>query len=187
MAGSDSKVGDADYRPLGVPWREDHEILARIRQVEALRFNGLTYGEIAKELGISIATVWLDFKRSDELAREYTARDVEAIRADFVKDLLKLRDRALEYAGVDLDLEHAVLFDTDAKGAPRPVIRPEKGGVSFRGSKSQALAVARAATMDAAKLLGIVVDKATLTDAKGNDVDLAAILGEARDKVAKDG
>ena len=64
------------------------------------------------------------------------------------------------------DLERAVLFGEavpDANGQALSVYRDEKGSAVFRGQKAQALGVARQAIMDAAKLLGLVIDKQQLS------------------------
>jgi hypothetical protein len=72
--------------------------------------------------------------------------------------------------------------DAPASESPKPeprktsVLRDHRGSAQFRGQKAASLGVARQATMDKAKLLGLVVDKVAPTNAAGEDIPLDELM-----------
>jgi hypothetical protein len=178
-----------------VPWRRDSLILARLQDVERRHLKGETNVAIAEALGVDEATVRNDLKRLNELWLERTAAAQDDNRARILAELEDVRVRALEAAEWDQMCERAVLFndlpETDAttpdgEPARRSVYRDAKGSAQFRGNKAAALAQARQATMDKAKLLGLVVDKAALTDTHGEDLPLADLMERFNRRREKD-
>lgn len=170
-------------RPL--PWRRDPEILARLRIVDRMRLKGATQAEIATACNVSEATVRDDLKRANELWLDRLGDDQATHRASVLAELEDVRIRALEAAEWDQMCERAVLFDDldepeattlDGKPAKRSVYRDAKGSAQFRGNKVAALAQARQATMDKAKILGIDVSKVALTDSQGDDIGLDELM-----------
>lgn len=168
-----------------IPWRRDPVILERLPRVERLHLAGRSNVAIAAEVGISEATVRDDLGRLRDLWLERTSTAQDENRARVLAELEDVRVRALEAAEWDQMCERAVLFDdlpepdaTTLDGEPtrRSVYRDAKGSAQFRGNKAAALAQARQAVMDKAKLLGLVVDKAALTDTKGEDIPLDALM-----------
>jgi DNA-binding Lrp family transcriptional regulator len=147
------------------PWREDATILTRLRQVEPLHIHRLSNREIGRRLGVSEMTIRRDVERLHELWLERTAADQSVLRAQVIAELDDVADRALKAAEWDHQAEMAVLYGVGVEidGQPRQVYRDVKGAAQFRGQKAAALAVVRAARMDKAKVLGIVVDKPELT------------------------
>jgi hypothetical protein len=106
-------------------------------------------------------------------------------------ELEDVRVRALEAAEWDQMCERAVLFDdlgaddeelassgddTFRGRRGSKVHRDAKGSAQYRGQKAQSLNVARQATMDKAKLLGIDVNKVALTDSQGDDITLDELV-----------
>jgi hypothetical protein len=171
--------GSADSRGRKrVAWRRDPAILARLPRVERLHLAGRTLVAIGAEVGISEATVRDDLKRVQELWRERAGGDIADQRAQIIAELDDTRRRALEAAEWDQMCERAVLFggSIEDEDGPNSVYRDKKGSAQFRGNKAAALAQARQATMDKAKLLGLVVDKAALTDGAGDDIPLDALM-----------
>jgi hypothetical protein len=150
-------------RGKGVNWRRSPKIMDRVAKVQELTLAGVFNTEIARQLGIAESTVRLDQKRGEQLHLEQTADTIGDLRAEKIKQLSDLYQRALAAAEFDEATERAVVFGHDADGAPVYVERPDKGSVSFRGSKAQSLNVARQALMDQAKLMGIVIDKVETT------------------------
>ncbi len=155
----------ANYRRVGKPWRTDPEVLERLRQVEPLHLRRLSGRQIAARLGVSEATIREDLKRLAQLWRERIQGEQAQLRAQIVAELDDTRERALAAAEWDEACERAVLFDTalpadlaDAVGGRRAgrVWRDHKGAAQFRGQKAAALNVARQATMDKAKVLGVI-------------------------------
>lgn len=159
-----------------VHWRRDPVILARMRNVERRHLKGETNVAIAEALGVDEITIRRDLDRLRELWLEQTKEDQSTIRAQVVAELDDTRRRAIEAAEWDQDCEEAVLFGNGR------VYRDQKGSAQFRGQKAQALNVARQATMDKAKVLGIVVDKVAPTDADGKTLDLASLVLLAREQ-----
>lgn len=142
-----------------VHWRKDGVILARLPDVERRHLAGDTNLAIAAVLGVDESTIRLDLKRLAELWIERIKQDQETLRGAAVAELADVRRRALAAATFDEQAERAVLYGVDSAGNPVDVARDAKGGVQFRGNKAAALNVARQATMDQAKVLGIVVEK----------------------------
>jgi hypothetical protein len=150
-----------------------------------MRLAGKTQAEIARAVGISEATVRDDLKRLQELWKERIQNEQADLRAQIVAELDDTRLRALEAAEWDQLCERAVLFDdlpedtaTTLEGQPakRSIYRDAKGSAQFRGNKAGALQAARQATMDKAKVLGLVVDKVAPTNAAGDDIPLAELM-----------
>lgn len=194
---SDEVCEQGSASPRGrksVPWRRDPVILARLPRIERLHLANRTNVAIAAEVGISEATVRDDLKRLRELWLERTAAAQDDNRARALAELEDVRVRALEAAEFDEMCERAVLFDqgpddSDAdddeelpsertfRGRRRSSVhRDAKGSAQFRGNKAASLAQARQAVMDKAKLLGLVVDKAALTDTQGDDLPLDELM-----------
>jgi hypothetical protein len=148
-----------------VPWRRDPVILARLPRVERLHLAGRPNTAIAAQIGVSEATVRDDLKRIQEMWRERTGADIVEQRAQMIAELEDVRVRSLEAAEFDEMCERAVLFggSIEDEDGPASVYRDKKGSAQFRGNKAAALAQARQATMDKAKLLGLVVDKADIS------------------------
>jgi hypothetical protein len=161
-----------------VPWRRDPAILARLPRVERLHLAGRPNTSIAAELGLDEKTVRNDLARLAEIWLERTATEQADARARVLAELEDVRVRALEAAEWDQMCERAVLFggSIEDEDGPNSVYRDKKGSAQFRGNKASALNVARSATMDKAKLLGLVVDKAALTDGAGDDIPLDALM-----------
>ena len=136
-----------------LPWRRDPGILARLRDVERRHLAGQTNVAIADELGVDEITVRRDLDRLRELWLEQTKESQADIRAQMLAKLEDVRVRALQAAEFDERCERAVLFGDEQ------VYRDDKGSASFRGNKAGSLAQARQATMDQAKLLGLVIEK----------------------------
>jgi hypothetical protein len=168
-----------------VAWRRDPVILARLPNIERLHLAGRSNVAIGIELDMPEATVRDDLGRLRDLWLERTATAQDENRARALAELEDVRVRALEAAEWDQMCERAVLFDDlpepeattlDGKPARRSVYRDAKGSAQFRGKKAAALAQARQAVMDKAKLLGLVVDKAALTDSQGDDLPLDELM-----------
>ena len=177
--------GPAIPRGKRIPWRRDPVILARLQVVERRHLAGDTNVAIAAGLRISEATVRDDVKRLQELWLERTASAQDENRARVLAELEDVRVRSLKAAEWDEMCERAVLFDDlpeadattlDGKPARRSVYRDAKGSAQFRGNKAAALAQARQATMDKAKILGIDVSKVAITDSQGDDIPLDALM-----------
>ena len=144
-----------------VLWRRDPVILARLRDVERRHLAGQTNVAIGDALGVDEATVRNDLKRLAELWLEQTKAEQAEQRARVLAELEDVRTRAIAAAEFDERCERAVLFGDEQ------VYRDDKGSATFRGNKAAALGQARQATMDKAKILGIVVDKASLAGPDG--------------------
>lgn len=147
------------------PWREDHAILERLRQVEPLHLRHRSNREIARQLGVSEMTIRRDLERLRELWLEQTQADQATLRAKLTADLEDVARLAQEAYAWDKQAEEAVLYgvEVDVGGRPRQVYRDEKGSAQFRGGKAQALNVLRQARMDQGKVLGVVQDKPELS------------------------
>lgn len=166
-----------------LPWRRDSVVLERLPLVERRHLAGQPNTVIALALGVDESTVREDIKRLNELWLEQTKADQADLRAEVVAELNDTRRRAISMAEWDEFCERAVLFDDssmptyerirrglihpdhplDSNGEPLRVARDEKGSAAFRGNKSGALNVARQATMDKAKVLGLIVDQVSLS------------------------
>lgn len=144
-----------------VAWRRDPAILARLREVERRHLAGQTNVAVAESLGVDETTIRRDLDRLRELWLEQTRSEQADLRARVLAELEDVRTRAIAAAEFDEQCERAVLFG-DAR-----VIRDDKGSATFRGNKAAALGQARQASMDKAKILGIVVDKASIAGPDG--------------------
>jgi hypothetical protein len=177
--GSEQGVPNSRGRK-SVPWRRDPIILARLQDVERRHLAGHTNVAIAAALNVDEATVRNDLKRLGELWLERTAADQAEQRALVLAKLEDVRTRALAAAEFDEMCERAVLFgdpiEDAEEGRRRIVYRDDKGSASFRGNKAASLNAARQATMDQAKLLGLVVDKVAPTNGAGDDIPLADLM-----------
>lgn len=172
-----------------VPWRRDPVILARLPKVERLHLAGRPNTAIAADLGLDEITIRRDLERLRELWLERTQAEQDANRARALAELEDVRVRALQAAEWDLACEKAVLFGgsvDDGDDDPLRVYRDKKGSAQFRGNKAAALKVAHDSTMSKAKILGIVVDKAALTDTKGEDLPLEDLMDRFARRRAKD-
>lgn len=171
----------ASSQPRGrkkTPWRSDPEITARLPDVERLHLNGKSNRAIAAQLGVTEMTIRRDLERIRALWLERAGDKIEHLKAQAAARLEGIYRKGLEQAEFDQAVEKAVIFDTefeDEDGSSYEVQRPEKGGVTFKGQKAQALNVARQALMDQAKILGLVVDKVAPTDAEGNSIPITVI------------
>lgn len=175
--------GSASSGRKKVSWRRDPVILARLPRVERLHFAGRSNIAIAAELDVAEATIRNDLKRLQELWLERTAGTQAEIRARVISELADIKGRAIAAAEFDEQAERAVLYgdsiDDDDPNSPvggRKVYRDDKGSATFRGQKAQALNVARQATMDIAKVSGVVVDKVAPTDSDGNTLPLEELM-----------
>jgi hypothetical protein len=136
-----------------VPWRRDPGILARLREVERRHLAGMTNVAVAEALDVDETTIRRDLERLRELWLEQTKESQADLRAQMLAKLEDVRVRALQAAEFDERCERAVLFGDEQ------IYRDDKGSASFRGNKAGSLAQARQATMDQAKLLGLVIEK----------------------------
>lgn len=162
--------GSASAGHKKVSWRRDPVILERLPLVESLHFSGRSNIAIAQALSVSEATIRNDLKRLQELWLERTAGTQDEIRSRIVSELADIKGRALKAAEFDEQAERDVLYGGDA------VYRDKKGSAMFRGQKSQALNVARQATMDIAKVQGVVVDKIAPSDGDGNTLPIEELM-----------
>lgn len=173
-----------------VSWRKDPIILSRIHTVQELRFKGLNNQKIASRLKISEGTVRLDLGRLAQLWADDISRDEKSLRAEKIAELKDIKGKAISIAEWDQMCERAVLFDEQpsddeitvlVSDPPRRMIihRDAKDAAMFRGAKAQSLDVARKATMDGAKLLGLDKDKGS-TDEGGSMAALIEILRQMR-------
>lgn len=150
-------------------------ILERLPEVERRHLLGEPGTSIAKALGLNEITIRRDLDRLRELWIERTQNKQEVMRAELVAHLEDVRRRALATAEFDEQAERAVLYGEDRNGRPLMVTRDQKGSAQFRGQKAQSLNVARQATMDEAKVLGLIVEKVAPTDADGNTLSMAQV------------
>ncbi len=183
----DDAQGMTPRNGKSVAWRRDPEIMDRLPKVERLHIRGDTTRAIAAAVGISEITVRRDIGRLNELWIEHIQQNQETLRSQVVANLEDVRRRALAAAEFDEAAERAVLYGQTAEGEYVTVERDQKGAAQFRGAKAQSLNVARQASMDQAKVLGIVVDKVAPTDANGQTLDLASLILKARDDANRDG
>lgn len=160
-----------------VNWRRDPEILERLPQIGRLHLRRVPNTRIAAQLGVAEATVRRDLERWNELWREHISQERDALTAQIVAELDDTRERALAAAEFDEQAERAVLYGlkVEIDGQAHDVRRDAKGSAQFRGNKAAAIGQARQATMDKAKLLGLVIDKAALTDKDGNALDFVTL------------
>jgi hypothetical protein len=154
-----------------VHWRRDPLILARLGEVETRYLAKWSNVAIAAALGVDEITVRRDIARLEELWKERAARAQDERRAAVLADLENVKALALAAARFDEAAERAVLYgavpdEIEEKGLR--LVYDEHGRIQFRGNKAAALAVARAAIMDAAKVQGLVIDKIMPSDEKGN-------------------
>ncbi len=177
-------------RRKSVPWRQDPVILARLPLVERRHLKGEPNTGIAVALGVDEGTIRNDIKRLRELWLDRTGAQIEDLRARKIAELQDIYHRAIDAAEFDEMCERAVLFDDPlvpnyelpASQRTIRVHRDEKGAAQFRGNKAAALAQARQAVMDQAKVLGLIVDKVAPTNGNGADLDLATLLRLAREQ-----
>jgi hypothetical protein len=181
--GSEQRVPNPRGRK-SVSWRRDPAILARLPRVERLHLAGRTNVAIAAELDVDEGTVRNDLKRLSEIWLERTATDQADNRARVLAELEDVRVRALEAAEWDQMCERAVCSTTylsrrhHSRRTSGAAIRlPRRQGLgAVPGQQGAALAQARQATMDKAKLLGIDVNKVALTDSQGDDITLDELM-----------
>ena len=165
-----------------VHWRQDPVILARLAEVEKRHLRGEANVHIAAALGLGEGTIRRDIKRLNELWLERTADEVTTLRARAIRQLEEVHRRAIAAAEFDEMAERAVLYGevpAEFDETTFRVIRDDKGSVQFRGAKAQALNVARQATMDIAKVQGLIVEKVAPTDGDGKTLDLLGLLRQA--------
>lgn len=167
-----------------VSWRHDQTIQERLLRVERLHLAKWSNRRIAAELSVDEKTIRKDLAHLSELWLDRTSATQDHLRAEALAKLEDVRVRALEAAEFDERMEWAVLTNEslgeNGQGELIKVHHDDKGGAQFRGNKSAALNVARAATMDQAKIQGIVVDKVSPTNPDGTPLDLAALILKAR-------
>lgn len=152
-----------------LPWREDPAIMVRLSKVERAHLRGDTNVAIADVLGVTEATIRNDLDRIHELWKDRITGELETLKSHAVAELEDVRRRAIAAAEFDEQAERAVLYGdsvddeeaTDLQGRPfkNRVVRDVKGSAQFRGNKAGALNAARQASMDKAKVLGIIVDR----------------------------
>ena len=152
----------ANHQGKAVHWRRDPTVLARLPQVERLHLRRVPNTTIAAQLGVAEVTIRRDIERLNELWRERISGEQATMRAQIVAELDDTRERALAQAEWDEACERAVLFG-EAHPTLGRIRTDDKGSAQFRGAKAQSTNVARQATMDKAKVLGLVVDKAEVT------------------------
>lgn len=170
-------------RHTQLPWRQDVVILARLLEVERRHLAGQPNTLIAAALGVSECIIRDDLKRLKTLWLERIGAAQEELRAQKLAELLDIKQRALTAAEFDLQAEADVLYndplapahETNTRGGRRQVVRDDHGSASFRGQKAQSLNVARQAVMDAAKLLGLVIDKAEHAGPGGGPVAIREV------------
>lgn len=136
-----------------LPWREDPAIMARLMKVERAHLRGDTNVAIGAVLGVTEATIRHDLDRIHELWKERVTGELETLKAQAVAELEDVRQRAIAAAEFDEQAERDVLYGAES------VVRDFKGSASFRGNKAGALNAARQASMDKAKVLGIIVER----------------------------
>jgi hypothetical protein len=174
-----------------LPWRRDPVILARLVEVERRNLIGERNTAIALALKVDEQTIRADLSRIRELWLEDTKAEIAALKARKVAELEEVKRQAFGAAAFDEMCERAVLFNepfVGKDGKAGRVYRDSKGSAQFRGNKAAALGQARAAIMDQAKVLGLVVDKVSPTDDEGHTLDLATLLQRARAlREARDG
>lgn len=179
-----------------VPWRRDPVVLARLPLVERRHLAGQPNTLIADALSVDESTIREDLKRLSELWLARIQGQQEGMRAQIVAELDDVRRRALHQAEWDEFCERAVLVDDPAMpdealrrlglDPALRIHRDDKGAAAFRGAKAQSLNVARQATMDKAKVLGLIVDQLALAkDLQREAEKVAAELGLDTDSKAK--
>lgn len=164
-----------------LPWRKDLTILARLPAVERRHLAGEANVTIAAALGVDEKTIRNDLDRLRTLWLERIGDTQDRLRAQIVAELDDARRRALGAAAFDEAAERAVLYGRDADGQRVSVQRDHKGSAQFRGNKAAAIGQARQASMDKAKVLGLIVDKVAPTKGDGSDLTLADLLALARE------
>lgn len=166
-----------------MPWRQDPVILARLPLVARRHLKGEPNTGIAAALGVDEGTIRNDIKRLRELWLDRTGAQIEDLRARKIAELQDIYHRAIDAAEFDEMCERAVLFDDPlvpnyelpASQRTIRVHRDEKGSAQFRGNKAAALAQARQAVMDQAKVLGLIVEKQDTT-LNGSQEFIAAMM-----------
>lgn len=169
-----------------VHWRRDPLILERLGEVETRYLAKWSNVAIAAALGVDEITVRRDIARLEELWKERAARAQDERRAAVLADLENVKALALAAARFDEAAERAVLYGEvpeDALEKGKHLVYDEHGRIQFRGNKAAALAVARAAIMDAAKVQGLVIDKIMPSDEKGELLRPITVI-EARQQAA---
>lgn len=166
-------LGDEAVKPRGrksIPWHRDPVILERMAKVQRLTLHGKSNREIGRRLGVEEGTIRLDIARLKEQWTKQIDQDAVKLRAGIIAELEDNRTLSLEAAGTDELYTRAVLFgeavpytDVDEDGNETEkwltVQYDDKGSAKFTGQKAQHLANARQASMDKAKVLGVIVDK----------------------------
>lgn len=181
---SDKQTPNRVSRAKGqLPWRRDPVVLARMVEVERRHLVGERNTTIAAALKVDEKTIRDDLKRIQELWLENTKGQIASLKAQKVAELDEVKRQAFSAAAFDEMCERAVLFNepfVGKDGKAGRVYRDSKGSAQFRGNKAGALGQARAAIMDQAKVLGLVVEKVAPTDGDGKDLDLVTLLQKAR-------
>lgn len=181
---SDKQTPKRTSRASGrLPWNRDPVVLARIVEVERRHLIGERNTAIAVALNVDEKTIRDDLKHIQEAWLEKAKDKIESLKAKKIAELDEVKRQAFAAAAFDEMCERAVLFNepfTAVDGKSGRVYRDSKGSAQFRGNKAASLGQARAAIMDQAKILGIVVDKVSPTDDQGNTLDLATLLQKAR-------
>ena len=165
-----------------VTWRRDPATLERMAHVERLRLEGVSNRVIAAQLGCNETTVRRDLARNAELWLERVGQQQDVLRAEALARYEDVRLRALEAARLDEAHARAVLYTdsfTDEAGVEHHTLRDVKGMAQYRGNKSANLNVALQAAQMQAKILGIIIDKAAVTDSAGQDINLPALMQAA--------
>ncbi len=152
-------------------------MLRRLLEVERRHLAGHPNTLIAAALEVDEKTIRDDLKRLQQLWKERIQGTQEELRAAKLAELADVKQRAIAAAEWDRDCEAAVLFNDPVEdaGGQRIVVRDGDGRAQFRGQKAQALNVARQAVMDAAKILGIVIDKAEVSGKDGAAIPINLI------------
>lgn len=167
-----------------VNWSEDPLILERLTKVEAMHLRGAYNTVIAEELGVDEKTIRTDLKRLRELWVKRAGDAVEDMRAQRYQELEAVKRLALRAFDFDMEALAAVLYDESSDGEPlagktigehseadrdsvpkrrRRVFRDSDGRAQYKADKVAALQAYRQATVDQAKLYGLVVDKKDVT------------------------
>lgn len=168
-----------------MPWDRDPIVLDRLPKVERYHLAGRLNTQIAAILGVDESTIREDLKRLKGIWLRRVGDKQEEMRAAVVAELDDTRHRAIAQAEWDEFCERAVLFDDPTMpdsemkqlglDTQLRVSRDEKGSATFRGQKAASLNVARQATMDKAKVLGLVIDKQEIAGKDGGAIPIAIV------------
>jgi hypothetical protein len=140
-----------------IPWRRDAVILTRLAEVERRHLDGENNTQIARALGVSEATIRNDLARLSELWVARIQDRQEELRAAAYRQLEEIYQRAMAAFRAGWEAESIALFGVDLEGQPAEIIRDRRGRVhGLAHDKAQLLDVARRATIDAARLMGLL-------------------------------